>query len=106
MLASAAMIFLSAACSIKGTEGTLTDLLPLFSSAQEGWDRTKWPDAEPYSADLAKDFTWKPGVSNQPLGTARGIFPGRVVMARYPEAARWAEPHPEPRSLRALGLSG
>ena len=49
----------------------LLGLFPLLSAAQDGWDRTKWPDAEPYSTDLAKDFTWKPGVSNQPLGTAR-----------------------------------
>ena len=38
----------------------------------------------------AKGFDWKPGPSNQPIGEARGIYPGRVVMTRYPEAAKWA----------------
>lgn len=59
-------------------------------TAQQGiWDKTKWPAAEPFRDDLARDFKWKPGPSNQPVGTARGIFPGRVVMTRDPEAARW-----------------
>jgi len=35
-------------------------------------------------------FDWKPGASNQPIGKAKGIFPGRVVMARDPEATKWA----------------
>jgi len=35
-------------------------------------------------------FDWKPGESNKPIGTARGIFPGRVVMARDPLATKWA----------------
>ena len=38
----------------------------------------------------AVGFDWKPGASNQPIGVARGIYPGRVVMARNPEAAHWA----------------
>lgn len=56
---------------------------------QGTWDKAKWPKAEPYRENLAEDFTWKPGPSNQPEGVARGIFPGRVVMTRDPEAARW-----------------
>lgn len=65
-------------------------LSSIFMFAQSGtWDKSKWPDAEPFREDLAKDFTWKPGPSNQPVGIARGIFPGRVVMVRDPEAARW-----------------
>lgn len=35
-------------------------------------------------------FDWKPGESNQPIGIARGIYPGRVVMSRNPEATKWA----------------
>ncbi len=35
-------------------------------------------------------FDWKPGASNQPVGDAKGIFPGRVVMARDPGATKWA----------------
>jgi hypothetical protein len=38
----------------------------------------------------AVGFDWKPGASNQPIGEAKGIFPGRVVMARDPEATKWA----------------
>jgi hypothetical protein len=37
----------------------------------------------------AVGFDWKPGPSNQPVGAAKGIFPGRVVMARNPEATKW-----------------
>ncbi|MBQ5790374.1 MAG: twin-arginine translocation signal domain-containing protein [Thermoguttaceae bacterium] len=36
----------------------------------------------------ATGFDWKPGPSNEPVGEAKGIFPGRVATARYPEAAR------------------
>ena len=64
--------------------------LPALVQAQGTWDKTKWPKAEAYSPELAKDFTWQPGPSNQPTGTARGIYPGRVVMVRCPEAAKWA----------------
>jgi hypothetical protein len=35
-------------------------------------------------------FDWKPGNSNQPVGVARGIYPGRVVMARDPLATKWS----------------
>lgn len=38
----------------------------------------------------ATGFDWKPGASNQPIGEAKGIFPGRVVMVRDPKAAHWA----------------
>jgi hypothetical protein len=55
---------------------------------------TNIPDALAFAP--AKEYTpavgfdWKPGVSNQPIGEAQGIFPGRVVMARNPEATKWA----------------
>ena len=38
----------------------------------------------------AVGFDWKPGEANHPMGVARGIFPGRVVMARNPLATKWA----------------
>ena len=38
----------------------------------------------------AVGFDWEPGPSNQPIGTARGVYPGRVVMTRHPEATKWA----------------
>ncbi len=37
----------------------------------------------------AAGYDWKPGAANQPIGTAKGIYPGRVVMARNPEATQW-----------------
>lgn len=38
----------------------------------------------------ATGFDWKPGASNEPIGEAKGIYPGRVVMTRNPEAAIWS----------------
>jgi hypothetical protein len=38
----------------------------------------------------AVGFDWIPGPSNHPIGLAQGIYPGRVVMARDPQATKWA----------------
>ena len=38
----------------------------------------------------AVGFDWKPGESNKPIGVAQGIYPGRVVMSRNPQATKWA----------------
>lgn len=38
----------------------------------------------------AVGYDWKPGASNQPIGIAKGVCPGRVVMSRDPQAAKWA----------------
>jgi len=46
------------------------------------------PGAPP--SDIPAEFSFVPTASNQPVGTARGIFPGRVVWARDPLAAHWA----------------
>ncbi|MFT3866935.1 MAG: DUF362 domain-containing protein [Nibricoccus sp.] len=35
-------------------------------------------------------YDWTPGPANQPLGAARGIYPGRVVWTRDPPATKWA----------------
>jgi len=35
-------------------------------------------------------FTWTPEAANHPIGVARGINPGRVVLARDPLAAHWS----------------
>lgn len=50
------------------------------------------PEASGNGEDFtpATGFDWKPGASNQPIGEAKGIFPGRVVMTRNPEATLWA----------------
>lgn len=37
----------------------------------------------------SKGYNWQPSAPNQPVGIARGIYPGRVVMARNPEATLW-----------------
>src|SRR5665648_7360 len=53
----------------------------IYNSFAAGQDTTYVP---------AVGFDWKPGPSNQPIGEAKGIFPGRVVMTRNPEATKWA----------------
>lgn len=34
-------------------------------------------------------YDWRPEASNQPVGTAKGIYPGRVSWAHAPGAAHW-----------------
>jgi uncharacterized protein (DUF362 family) len=46
--------------------------------------------ATPAEYTPAVGFDWKPGPSNQPIGDAKGIFPGRVVMSRDARATKWA----------------
>ena len=58
-------------------------------AAQGTWNKEKYPNAEPINETLIPEFTWQPGVSNQPVGIAKGIYPGRVVMSHYPEACKW-----------------
>ena len=41
-------------------------------------------------AAIVTDFHFLPAPPNQPVGVARGIFPGRVVWARDPLATKWA----------------
>lgn len=38
----------------------------------------------------AVGFDWEPGASNKPIGNAKGIYPGRVVMSRDAKATKWA----------------
>ena len=60
-------------------------------AAQTGtWNQAKYPHAEALpKQELVDEFRWQPGESNRPIGVARGIYPGRVVMTRYPEVCRW-----------------
>ena len=69
--------------------GALLMLQCGLMAAQGTWNKEKYPDAEPINETLIPEFTWQPGVSNQPVGIAKGIYPGRVVMSRYPEACKW-----------------
>jgi hypothetical protein len=48
--------------------------------------------AEPAPAPAARPikWDWQPDALNAPIGTARGIFPGRVVWTRDPAATKWA----------------
>lgn len=41
------------------------------------------------AAEIATRYDFKPKVRNAPIGKARGIYPGRVVWAHDPKAARW-----------------
>lgn len=43
----------------------------------------------PGPAPTKTKYDWVPETANQPVGIARGIFPGRVVWAHDPAAARW-----------------
>ena len=70
----------------------LTAFLALIYSISVGadrWNMNKYPDAEPINESILGEFTWSPGESNRPIGKARGIYPGRVVMTRFPEACKW-----------------
>jgi Domain of unknown function (DUF362) len=41
-------------------------------------------------SNIPAEFSFVPAAPNQPVGVARGIFPGRVVWAHDPLAAHWA----------------
>ena len=49
-------------------------------------------DNEAQTAVAPKNSDWNfvPAPPNRPVGVARGIFPGRVVWARDPQATKWA----------------
>ncbi len=74
------------------TKSALTAALPLAlppSEATVGAENTNpsgYKTRERYRP--AVGFDWKPGPSNEPVGEAKGFFPGRVATTRYPEAAR------------------
>jgi uncharacterized protein (DUF362 family) len=64
----------TAAVSLAGTLGRLTALAETVGSAP-GQNTSR---------------TWTPSdAPNQPIGTAKGIFPGRVSWVRDPDVARW-----------------
>ena len=64
--------------------------MPVLLCAQTGtWDKEKYPKAEMWNDKVVEEFQWKPGASNQPVGNARGIYPGRVVMTRDGDVCRW-----------------
>jgi len=42
------------------------------------------------AAEIATRYDFKPKSRNAPIGEARGIYPGRVVWAHDPAAARWS----------------
>lgn len=46
--------------------------------------------ADEKSVPRVTRYDWAPEAANLPVGTARGIFPGRVVWARDPAATKWA----------------
>ncbi len=41
------------------------------------------------AAEISTRYNFEPKQRNVPLGTARGVYPGRVVWARDPKAAHW-----------------
>ncbi|MBR4103156.1 MAG: DUF362 domain-containing protein, partial [Thermoguttaceae bacterium] len=73
------------------TKSALTTALPLaFSSSEavEGAENTNPSDYQTRERYRPAVGFWTPGSSNEPVGEAKGFFPGRVATARYPKAAR------------------
>lgn len=46
-------------------------------------------DSSALNIKKTTNYNYTPGKSNEPLGIARGIFPGRVVWAHDPKATKW-----------------
>lgn len=73
---------LSAACGAAAAAVLIVLLTVMPLNIPEAYSNEKFVPAT--------GFDWKPGASNQPVGEAKGIYPGRVVMTRNPEATKWA----------------
>ncbi len=84
-----ALLALATSCR-QASEPTPMPLPSLQHPGSGSCDTVRYPNAQPLpDSVLVQEFMWRPGPSNQPIGTARGIFPGRVVMTRYPEVCSW-----------------
>ena len=97
-VASAFIIWLSGVLAVKSglkflargrmvaCGGILTILLvsawTLLSLTGDGWGQN--------TSKPVTDWNFIPAKPNTPVGVARGIFPGRVVWARDPQATKWA----------------
>lgn len=46
-------------------------------------------DIDAFTTKVATNYNYTPGKSNDPIGIAKGIFPGRVVWAHDPKATLW-----------------
>ncbi|MEI6139197.1 MAG: DUF362 domain-containing protein [Mariniphaga sp.] len=46
-------------------------------------------DSNALNVEKATNYNYSPGKSNEPIGIAKGIFPGRVVWAHDPKATKW-----------------
>lgn len=46
-------------------------------------------DIAAFTTKAATNYNYTPGKSNDPIGIAKGIFPGRVVWAHDPKATKW-----------------
>ncbi|MDD4821611.1 MAG: DUF362 domain-containing protein [Bacteroidales bacterium] len=73
-------------CGIASSVVLIGWLMVLPSGIMEALAATA--DDKPF--EPAVGYDWQPGPSNQPIGVAQGIYPGRVVMARNPKACKWA----------------
>ena len=67
--------------------GLLAASFALLLLATGGW---VWQAHRAQAAARATLYNYAPQQRNQPIGEARGIFPGRVVWARDPQAAHWS----------------
>jgi hypothetical protein len=76
----------AADAALLGLAGSLT---PLQAMAQAITSSAPPAPAKPHGPSTALK-TWLPSdAPNQPIGNAKGIFPGRVVWSRDPAVARW-----------------
>lgn len=64
----------------------LTSARSLAADSDPAKPGSKFPSKYP----VTSKYDWTPGAVNQPLGVAQGIFPGRVVWVRDPQATKWA----------------
>lgn len=49
----------------------------------------KYTDGASVKSAVFTKYDWKPEAANEPIGVARGIFPGRVAWSHAPGAAHW-----------------
>lgn len=74
----------------RGRLATCCDLLTVLAVA--GWSLLSFVgnSAAQNAPKPQTDWNFIPAPPNQPVGIARGIFPGRVVWTRDPQATKWA----------------
>jgi hypothetical protein len=82
---------LSAGCTVWPNLGALARCAPIIAAIWLSLGQaTPCAAAEEKPVPRVTRYDWAPEAANSPIGTARGIHPGRVVWARDPAATKWA----------------